>query len=246
MPKKLVAVLLALVLAHVAALAGAADKSRIGSGKPGSPGSVGTKLGDGGEPPGDPVNLQVDDGSFENCIGLTGAGGQFIWFNRFSPTEFPIGLTQIQISWINDPGGCNLVTVGDSYDHFTYSDADGNPANGAVNVSSHTGQTVAALNVFQSTSFPMVNYAGPGDILIAAVNRAGMSGPDFPASIDQTASQVRSWIGIYSAGNPPVPPPLPADAFFAIVDTVPGLAGNWMLRASGVVTPVELMGVSIE
>jgi hypothetical protein len=234
-----------MAVTQVATLAGAADKSRIGSGKPGSPGSVGARIGGDLLPPGDPVNLQLDDGTAENCIGLTGAGGQFIWFNRFSPTEFPVGLTQIQIAWPNS-AGCNLVTVGDGYDLFTYSDADGNPANGAVNVSSHTGQAVTGLGVFQSTSFPMTNYAGPGDILVAAVNRTGMSGPDFPASIDQTGSQVRSWIGIYNVGNPPVPPPLPADAFFAIVDTVPGLAGNWMIRASGVVTPVELQGVSIE
>jgi hypothetical protein len=245
MAKKLAAALLALALAHVAALAGAADKSRIGSGMPSRPGSVGPTLPGGGEPPGDPVNLQVDDGGFENCIGLTGAGGQFVWFNRFTPTEFPVGLTQIQVAWINDPGGCNLVSIGDSYDLFTWSDTDGNPANGAANVSSHTGQTVAAFNVFQSTSFTMTNYAGPGDILVGAVNRAGMDGPDFPASIDQTASQVRSWIGAYTTGNPPVPPPLPATAFYGTIDSF-GLAGNWMVRASGVVTPVELMGVSIE
>jgi hypothetical protein len=93
----------------------------------------------------------------------------------------------------------------------------------------------------------MVNYAGPGDVLIAAVNRAGMdSGTEFPANIDQTATQVRSWIGSYNAGNAPNPPPIPSDGFFAIIDSVPGLAGNWMLRASGVVTPVELLGVTIE
>jgi hypothetical protein len=240
MAKKLAAVLLALAMAQVA---GAAEK-RIGSGRPSSPGSVGPQLGNGGEPPGDPVNLQVDDGGFENCIGLT-AGGQFVWLNRFTPTEFPVGLTQIQIAWINDPNGCNLVSVGDSYDLFTWRDADGNPANGAISVSNHTGQTVATLNVFQSTSFAAVSFPGPGDILVGAVNRAGMDGPDFPASIDQTASQVRSWIGAYAAGNPPVPPPIPADAFFGTIDSF-GLAGNWMLRASGTVTPVELMGVSIE
>src|SRR5262245_44563123 len=99
MPKTLLTLLLALALADVAAAAGA-DSSRIGSGMPGRPGSAGPIL-DGGRPPGDPVNLQIDDGGFENCIGFTGAGGQFIWFNRFSPTEFPIGLTQIQVAWIN-------------------------------------------------------------------------------------------------------------------------------------------------
>jgi hypothetical protein len=192
------------------------------------------------------VALQVDDGTVENCIGLTAPGGQFVWFNRFTPTEFPIGLTQIQISWINNATiGCTFVVTGDVFDLFTWSDADGNPANGAVSVSSHVGQTVSAFNTFQSVSFSMVNYPGPGDVLVGAVNRAGMDGVDFPAAIDQTATQVRSWIGAYTAGNPPVPPPIPADAFFGTIDSF-GLAGNWMVRASGVVTPVELMGVSIE
>ena len=92
----------------------------------------------------------------------------------------------------------------------------------------------------------MTNYAGPGDILVAAVNRTVHEWPRFPGEHrpDRVAacgpgSASTTWAILRCLSSP-------ADAFFAIVDTVPGLAGNWMIRASGVVTPVELQGVSIE
>ena len=47
-----------------------------------------------------------------------------------------------------------------------------------------------------------------------------------------TASQRRSWVGIY-AGDPPDPPTLPPDADWGTIDSM-GFAGNWMIRGSGV------------
>jgi hypothetical protein len=71
-----------------------------------------------------------------------------------------------------------------------------------------------------------------GDVLIAVVNRtAGTSAGEYPASIDQTASQVRSWVGIYS-GNPGDPPTLPATSSWGIIDSF-GFPGNWMIRGYG-------------
>jgi hypothetical protein len=192
-----------------------------------------------GEPPGDPVNLAIDDGGNEDCIGLT-AGGQFVWLNRFTPVEYPIGLATISMLW--GATGCN-VTAGASYDLFTYRDNDNNPANGATNVSSHPGQTVTAVGSFEIKPAVANFAAGPGDVLIAAVNRAGMdAGGQFPAAIDQSAPQVRSWVGF--AGVPPVPPPIPFGTF-GTIDSF-GFPGNWLIRGAGVVTPVELQDFSIQ
>jgi hypothetical protein len=205
------------------------------------PGSQGQVI-PGAEPPGDPVNLQVDDGSMEDCIGLT-AGGNFFFLNRFTPTEYPVGLTQIQTMWDTNQIGCNIL-IGASFDLATYRDNDNNPANGATNVSSHPGQTVTVLNAFQTTTIPTANFAaGPGDILVGVVTRTGMtSAGQFPAAFDSTASQVRSWAGF--GGVPPTPPPVPFGTF-GTIDSF-GLPGNWILRAQGTVTPVELQDFSIQ
>jgi len=91
-----------------------------------------------------------------------------------------------------------------------------------------------------------LDFAGPGDVLVALVNRtAGVNPVGWPASIDQTASQSRSWVGMYSAGNPADPPPLPADSLWGTIDSF-GFAGNWMIRATGSVTPAELITLTVE
>ncbi len=177
---------------------------------------------------GSPITLQVDDGSAENGIGLT-AGGQFVWFNRFTPAagDFPITLNQVQVLFRT----ADAVAVGASFDVYIYSDADGNPANGATFVAGVTGNAISALDVFNTVNLPAATTInGPGDILVAVVNRTGMDGASqFPAAIDQTASQVRSWVGFgASIPNPPVFP----TATFNTIDSF-GFAGNWMVRATG-------------
>jgi hypothetical protein len=91
---------------------------------------------------------------------------------------------------------------------------------------------------------------GPGDVLIAVVNRtAGTDPGEFPAAIDETASQVRSWIGLY-AGNPADPPVLPAPTF-GTIDSF-GFPGNWMVRGAGTTggggacTPGDIPWVSVD
>jgi hypothetical protein len=239
---------LVLALAAVALFAAQASAAQnpFTSVHPGSAGKQSPMVPN-GEPPGDPVSLVIDDGSHEDCVGLNG-GGQFLWLNRFTPVEYPVGLTQIQTIWDNTTVGC-FITIGASFDLFTYRDNNSNPGDGATNVSSHTGQTVTVLNSFQNTTFPSVFFAaGPGDILIGAVNRTGMDGPgQFPAAQDTTASQVRSWIG-FTGANPPVPPPVPFGTFPSQFNTVDffGFPGNWMMRGSSTVVPVELQDFSIQ
>ena len=66
----------------------------------------------------------------------------------------------------------------------------------------------------------------------------------YPAALDTTASRTHSWIGWYSTTTVPDPPTLPPDdTWSAIVDV--GYPGNWLIRASGTVLPVEKMLFSV-
>jgi hypothetical protein len=175
------------------------------------------------------VSLVLDDGTPENAIGLT-AGGQFIWLNRFTPapSDYPFTLEQVEVMFRSLDG----VNVGETVDIYVYSDADGNPANGATFVGSSTGVTVQVLDAFSVYPVSM-NLTGPGDVLIGVVNRtAGTDPGEFVAAIDQTASQGRSWVGLYG-GNPGDPPALPAPTF-GTIDSF-GFPGNWMVRGSGTI-----------
>ncbi|MDX1748347.1 MAG: DUF11 domain-containing protein, partial [Halobacteriales archaeon] len=80
---------------------------------------------------------------------------------------------------------------------------------------------------------PPVQIDGPGDLLVGVINRYGSEGlADFPARLDQTSSQGRSWAGSYLAGDVPAMPTYPADEQWGTIDSF-GFPGNWMVRASG-------------
>jgi len=195
-------------------------------------------------PPGDPVNLVLDDGSRDNAIGLT-SGGQFIWLNRFTPTEYPIELNTVLVYFSGQDG----ISLGETFDVYLYADTDGDgdPGTGSTYIGGQTGNAVAVLDNWTTVNLAVpLGFSGPGDVLVAVVNRtAGVLAGTFPAAIDQTASQGRSWIGLYGAGNPGNPPTLPADSLWGIIDSF-GFAGNWMVRGSGTVVPVELQSFDIE
>jgi len=178
------------------------------------------------------VEMVVDDGTAENSIGLS-AGGQFIWLNRFTPDPdaFPFTVDEVQVIFNTTVGAT------DQFQVVIYSDTDGDgdPGTGAVYLGGETFTVqyndMLTFNVFTLTE--PVQVEGPGDVLIGLVNRSGASGySDYPAAIDQSASQQRSWIGTYAAGNPPAEPPLPADSLWGRIDDF-GFAGNWTLRAYG-------------
>jgi PKD repeat protein len=182
----------------------------------------------------EPYALILDDGVGENAVGLTG-GAQFLWFNRFTPSpfNFPVTLDRVEVMF-GYPGSTGGINVGELVDIYLYEDADGNPANGADHVASLTDQAVQAVDGITWSVFDLpapVTFNGPGDILIAVVNRtAGVTPSTFPAVLDQTPpSQQRSWIGFGAVpGDPPVMP-MPT---FGIIDGF-GIAGNWMVRGFG-------------
>ncbi|MBE2198542.1 MAG: choice-of-anchor J domain-containing protein [Anaerolinea sp.] len=182
-----------------------------------------------------PIVLAVDDGSGENAIGV--GGSQFLWLNRFSPSagSFPVVLDQVDVMF-GYPASTGGINVGELVDIYLYEDADGNPANGAVHRASLTNQAVQAVDGVTWSTYTLaapVTFNGPGDILIAVVNRtAGVTPGTFPAVIDQSSgSQMRSWAGFgVVPGDPPVLP-LPT---FGIIDSFGAqFAGNWLVRGFG-------------
>jgi subtilisin family serine protease len=187
-------------------------------------------------PAGNAVALVLDDGTHENAIGLTN-GGQFVWFNRFTPDAetFPFSLEEL---WIIFREGTDI-NVGELVDLYVFTDADGNPDTGGTHVASYLNVAVGAVD---GTTWTVVELDPPlpltdaGDVWIVAVNRtAGVAAGTFVAAIDQTPpSAVRSWIGTYD-GPVPNPPTFPASGLWGTIDSFgAALAGNWMLRGYGV------------
>ena len=97
-------------------------------------------------------------------------------------------------------------------------------------------ETVLANDGFTFSVYtlsPTVTLNGPGDVLIGVINRYGFEGNnDFPAGLDQTGTQTRSWAASYLAGNAPDPPFFPADEQWGLIDSF-GFPGNWIVRGFG-------------
>jgi len=173
----------------------------------------------------------IDDGTAETAIG---DGGQFIWLNRFTPaaSEFPFQLEEVSTVFAG-----TLVSVGDTIRILVYedTDGDGDPGTGAVLLADIT-ETIQfndqlTFNVYDLPT--PVRLDGPGDVLIGIVNSYGSEGfNDFPAALDTTASNGRSWAATYLAGDVPANPALPGDEQWGTIDSF-GLPGNWIVRGAG-------------
>jgi hypothetical protein len=186
------------------------------------------------------VQLVLDDDMAEGDFGV-GSGGQarqFLWFNRFTTSD-PFTLEQV---WVLFAPGPNI-TVGAPIELAIYHDTDGDPTNGADLLATFQRTILVADGVTFSIYdlAPAVSIPESGDVLIGVVNRfveSGVTSPTFPATVDTTASQQRSWFAVWS-GDPPEPPELPSDSVMLLVDNaLPGLAGNWMIRGFGSSAPV--------
>lgn len=117
-------------------------------------------------------------------------------------------------------------------DIYLYEDANGDPRDDAVHRASLTGQQIQAVDEVTWSTFILdspVTFAGPGDILIGVVNRTTREG-SFPAAIDQTDPQGRSWAGVTIGELPPDPPPIPYGETFGLVGDIVSQDGNWMIR----------------
>lgn len=176
------------------------------------------------------ITLSLDDGSAESAIGWDLAW-EFVFLNRFTPgpSQFPLQITQIQVYFKSSFG----VAIGDNIMLVVYEDADSNPANGATLLYScpTTIQALDAWNVHNIAANPPLVVEGPGDILVGVIALEAPETGYFPAAIDQTTSEQRSWIGWWSTW-PPDPSDFPPDENFEPIHTY-DWAGNWMIRAYG-------------
>ncbi len=174
--------------------------------------------------------MSVDDGTMEKNIGI-GGELEFIYLNRFSPvpSTFPLTLNEIHVYF--DSGGDTW--VGDAISLVVYENTSGNadPAEGSILLYQQAA-TVTALdtwNVYTLDTPVVLN--GPGDVLIGVLylEKPGVS--VWPAAIDQSATQQRSWIGWWAVTPPPTPPVLPPTEVWGLIDSLSAsLAGNWMIR----------------
>lgn len=178
--------------------------------------------------PSDTVDLILDDGTLENGMGDE---GQFVWFNRFTPNraDYPLTLEEIWVQF-----GSSGVNIGDSIEIVVHQDTDedGNPGTGASLLGVYSTQVVAADNATWSKyglTNPLI-LNGPGDVLIGVVNRYSFEGNnDFPAGLDTSSSQGRSWFGSYASGDAPSTITYPADEQWGTIDSF-NYPGNWMIR----------------
>jgi hypothetical protein len=178
-----------------------------------------------------PVQLVLDDGIVDNSIGIGGTW-EFVWVNRFTPApaDFPFNLNQVQIYFPTDGN----VNVGDDIIIVVYENTSGNtdPAVGSNFLASFpaTVQATGSWNVYDLAS--PVLFDGPGDVIIGAIAMTVPGSPYWPAAIDTTATQARSWAGWWLTSPPPNPPTLPADDSWGLIDGF-GFPGNWMVRGYG-------------
>jgi hypothetical protein len=186
--------------------------------------------GEGPVAPDAPIALILDDGTAENGIGIGGTA-QFIFVNRFTPSaaSFPITLNQIQVFFDADA----TLNVGDDILLTVYENTSGNadPAVGSNFLASFpaTVQALGTWNVYNLAAPVTLN--GPGDVLIGVVAQEIPGAAYFPAAIDQTASQQRSWAGWWTTAVAPTPPLLPPNSDWTLIDAF--FPGNWMVRGYG-------------
>jgi len=176
------------------------------------------------------VELVLDDGVAEDAIGIGGTA-EFMVVNRFSPAEdqFPFLLEQVDISF----EASGSVVAGDAIRIVIYKNTTGSddPAPGSELLYQ---QDAVVTNISGWNNYVLdepVFFEGPGDVLIGAIFLKVPGTSYFPASIDQTASQGRSWAGWWS-GAVPAEPTLPPDASWVLIDDA-GFAGNWTIRGLG-------------
>lgn len=177
-----------------------------------------------------PAQLVLDDGSWENDIGIGGTV-EFIWVNRFTPLafDFPFDLAQVWVYF----SSAGLVGVGDGIVLAVYENTSGSadPAVGSTLLAAFPAavQALDAWNIYDLS--PGVLLEGPGDVIVGVIAMAVPGASYSPAAIDMTASQHRSWAGWWNISPPPDPPLLPPDGYWVPIDDF--YPGNWMVRGYG-------------
>lgn len=164
---------------------------------------------------------QIDDGSRENALGLTG-GGIFAWGNQYSVVPGAEWITHVIIYFDANS------FVGSSVIGSIYADPDQNAhPSDAVPLANALGVANEGWTIF---AFESPVYVGPAGTSFFAVASAVHSNGQHPAAFDQSSDALRSWASV-SAGF--------SEAGSISLDY--GYAGNFMIRAgSGEATGGEI------
>lgn len=183
--------------------------------------------------------LALDDGSAENSIGFLSGNREIIFLNRFTPDPavFPLTLNEILVYF---DGEDTNVQPGDEISLVVYENTSGStdPAVGSslLHQQSATVGTVDSWNEYTLTTPVVLN--GPGDVLIGVIALETPGILYFPAAIDLTTSQQRSWIGYWEDSPPPTPPTLPPTDTWDLIDNL-GYPGNWLIRGLATYDPCD-------
>jgi hypothetical protein len=191
-------------------------------------------------PPGDPVELILDDGEWEYLLGIP---NDVLIFNQFYPLEFPLELDEVQVLF-PDEG----VEVGDPFFVFLYEDDDGEVANGTTYRATFAA-TVQFVDGVTPTvvSFDPLTFAGSGQILIAVGQDSAptlvhaVDADPLPAHHeDRQGAWGISWVVDWDGT---LPPAIPSTGLAPV-----GPETRWMIRGLGTVlaVPVELQSVTVE
>ena len=201
--------------------------------------SVGYQQGDPGGSP-DANEYQRDDGVAENSIGLT-AGGSFLWLTRYTSLAATPLVTNIKVAF-----GTPLTINGLQADAFIWSDPnnDGSPAD-AVVLGTAAGVISGANPSVPINNPTFVNFNIPDTLTIPGQNffigvRVQHLAGQFPAAIDQTAPLPGpgiTWAAFVASPGTVNPNTLGTGQNLTDFSTLPGLHGDWLIRADATLIP---------
>jgi subtilisin len=134
--------------------------------------------------PGIPL-LKVDDGTFENAIGLSG-GGTSYRVNRLTPSSYPATINSIAIYFGSDAG----VRLGNALNVIAGANPSGSSTINNIQFQSVTATTVQILDQFNIYSIPALTI-NSGDFVVGVQmnHAAGV----FPFVLDTNTPQNRSY-----------------------------------------------------
>jgi len=175
---------------------------------------------------GDEVILQYDDGTHENTIGLN-SGGAIAWMNHFV-IDGGMDIIAISVAWGDVPDGtyCEVMLWSDP-------NQDDDPTDAQVIASAPTVVANADTDILSTVTIPAANVGPAGTGFFAGAYIEHAAG-QHPASVDSDGPlRGQSWIAGDTTYNLDPNNLGAADVPPVNIDTLPGLEGNWLIRATG-------------
>jgi hypothetical protein len=184
------------------------------------------------------VSFQADDGSYENGIGWTDAGGTTqntaLWLNRYSATG-ALTINTVSIEWPGATAAAGDVT-GKVVNLVAYfdADADGDPSN-ATRLGSNTPVTINGPDAFENYT---TNFVVPsaGDVYLGFVDSFAAGGTTpvlYSAALDGEGDPNVGWVAAMGTGDADVDVIGNNDNIGTLSGLSAGsLAGVWMVRGT--------------